>query len=133
MRGIELVQLDRHTDARGSLLAFGGDPQIPFDVKNVYFIVDCPPEATRAEHATRNNSAIMALSASVTVDVDNGSEQESHRLTEPDTALIVRAGVWIRLREFGEGARVVVLSSSRYEEVKHFDAPVPALLDEVEP
>ena len=64
---------------------------------------------------------------------DNGSEQESHRLTEPDTALIVRAGVWIRLREFGEGARVVVLSSCRYEEVKHFDAPVPALLDEVEP
>jgi hypothetical protein len=130
MRGVELVELDRHTDVRGSLLAFGGDPQIPFEVGNVYFILDCSTEAVRAEHATSGDSAIIALSSSVTVDVDNGSERDSHRLTDPDTALLVRAGVWLRLRDFSDETRLAVLSSQSYGEMTHFDSPQPDLLQE---
>ena len=130
VRGIELVKLDRHTDPRGSLLAFGSVSPIPFDVRNVYFLVDCPPDATRAGHANSNDSAIIALSSAVTIDVDNGGEQWSHRLTEPDSALIVRAGVWLRLREFSRETCVVVLSSKPWEETRHFDAPEPTLLDD---
>jgi hypothetical protein len=129
VRGVQLVQLDRHTDSRGSLLTFGGDSPIPFDVKNVYFIVDCPPEQTRAGHANSNDSAIIALRSAVTVEVDNGGEQGSHRLTEPDSALIVRAGVWLRLREFTPHTCVVVLSSKPWEETTHYERPEPALLD----
>jgi hypothetical protein len=132
MRGVELLELDRHTDARGALLAFGGYPQIPFEVGNVYFILDCPTQAVRAEHATSGDSAIIALSSSVTVDVDNGSEQDSHRLAAPDTALLIRAGVWLRLRDFEDETRLAVLSSQPFGEMTHFDAPQPDLLEEVE-
>lgn len=132
MRGVELIELDRHTDARGSLLAFGSDSPIPFEVRNVYFILDCPSDAVRADHATANHTVIVALSPGITVEVDNGSERGSHRLTEPDTALLVRAGVWLRLSEFDEGARLAVLSSKPYHEMSHFDRPEPALLDEAE-
>src|SRR5256885_16038937 len=110
MRGIQLVDLDRHTDSRGSLLAFGADVRIPFDVKNVYFILDCPPGAVRAEHATSSNEAVIALTSAVTVDLDNGSEQESLRLDRPDKALILEPGVWLRLREFTEDTTLVVLA-----------------------
>jgi hypothetical protein len=133
VRGVELLELDRHTDARGSLLAFGDGSQIPFEVQNVYFILDCPDDALRAGHATANHSLIVPLSPSVTVEVDNGSERGSHRLTDPATGLLVRAGVWLRLSEFGEGTRLVVLSSKPYDEMSHFDAPQPALLEEVGP
>jgi hypothetical protein len=37
VRGVELLELDRHTDARGSLLAFGDGSQIPFEVRNVWW------------------------------------------------------------------------------------------------
>jgi WxcM-like, C-terminal len=131
VRGVELLELDRHPDARGSLIAFGGDSPLPFDVEHVYFILDCPSGTVRAEHAATCHTAIIALSSSVTVDVDNGSEQASHRLTGPDTVLVVRAGVWLRLREFSEGTRLVVLSSSPYEDMTHFDHPAPELLDDV--
>jgi hypothetical protein len=133
VRGVELLELDRHTDARGSLLAFGDDSPIPFDVRNVYFILDCPTGALRAGHATSNHSLIVALCDGVTVEVDNGSERGSHRLTRPDTGLLVRAGVWLRLTGFGEGTRLVVLSSKPYDEMSHFDRPEPSLLDEAGP
>ena len=98
-----------------------------------YFIVDCPPDATRAEHANSNHSAIIALNSSVTVEVDNGSERGTHRLTDPDSALIVRAGVWMRLREFSRETCVVVLSSKPWEETQHFAGPEPTLLDHAGP
>jgi len=133
VRGVELVELDRHSDSRGSLLAFGSVSPIPFDVRNVYFLVDCPPDAIRAEHANSNDSAIIALNSAVTVEVDNGGEQWSHRLTEPDSALIVRAGVWLRLSEFSRETCLVVLSSKPWEETQHFDRPEPSLLGNAEP
>lgn len=133
MRGVQLVPLDRHTDARGSLVAFGSESPIPFDVKNVYFILDCPPDAVRAEHASSNDMAIIALSSSVTVDLDNGSEQRSERLATPDTALLIRAGIWLRIREFTPQTSLVVLSSKPFGEMNHFEQPEPALLSDVEP
>lgn len=133
VRGVRLIDLARHRDSRGSLLAFGGNPQLPFPVKNVYFILDCPPGAIRAEHATSANTAIIALNPAITVDLDNGSEQESQRLTRPDTALIIKAGVWMRLREFARETKVVVLSSKPFREMRQFQGPQPTLLDDVEP
>lgn len=130
MRGVELLDLGRHTDARGSLLAFGDDSPIPFGVRNVYFILDCPSGAVRAEHATAGHSVIVALSDAVTVEVDNGSERDEHRLSRPDMALLVRAGVWLRLSGFSARTRLVVLSSKAFDERAHFDGPEPALLDE---
>ncbi len=130
VRGVQLVKLDRHADSRGSLLNFGTEAPLPFEVRNVYFLVECPPGETRAEHANSNHSAIISLSSAVTVDVDNGAEQWSHRLTEADSALIIKAGVWLRLREFTPQTCVVVLSSKLWEETTHFETPQPSLLDD---
>jgi hypothetical protein len=130
VRGVELLELDRHADARGSLLAFGDGSRIPFEVRNVFFILDCPDDAVRAGHAAASDSLIVALGPGVTVELDNGSEQDSHRLTNPATGLLVRAGVWLRLSEFAEGTRIVVLASKPYGEMHHSDEPQPALLDE---
>src|SRR4051794_26768496 len=111
VRGVRLLDIDRITDSRGSLLALGSTSLIGFEVKNVFFIRDCPPRGSRAEHATSSDEAIIALSSAVTVDLDNGSERESLRLANPETALIVRSGVWLRLREFTQDTALVVLSS----------------------
>ena len=129
MWGVQLVDLDRITDSRGTLLAFGSTP---FDVKNAFFIRDCPPGAIRAEHATSGEEVIIALKAGVTVDLDNGTEQESLRLANPEQALVVRPGVWLRLREFSEDTALVVLSSETHADVQRFDRPNPSLLEDAE-
>ena len=129
VRGVRLLDIDRITDPRGSLLALGSTSLVGFDVKNVFFIRDCPPEASRAEHASSSDEAIIALNSAVTVDLDNGSERESLRLASPETALILQPGVWLRLREFSQDTALVVLSSQAHSDVVRFDAPNPALLD----
>jgi quercetin dioxygenase-like cupin family protein len=129
VRGVELVVLERHSDRRGSLLAFSGDTGLPFEVENVYFIVECPPDAVRGEHAPSHREAIIALSGSVTVDLDNGSEQESIRLAGADSALVISPGVWLRLREFTPETRLAVLSNEVHEEMTHYPEPRPELVD----
>lgn len=132
MRGVRLIDLDRHVDPRGSLIAFAGDSPLPYEIKNAYFILDCPPDAVRAEHALSSHTALIALLQQVTVDLDNGTERSSLRLTGPDKALIIRAGVWFRLRGFEQETVLAVLTSEAYADVTQFERPVPALLD-VEP
>jgi hypothetical protein len=129
VRGVRLVQLDRFRDSRGSLLPFGSTP---FDVKNVFFIRDCPPDAIRAEHATSCEEVIVALRSTVTVELDNGTEQELLRLGSPEEALVVAPGVWLRLRDFTEDTALVVLSSEAHADVERFDRPNPALLEHAE-
>jgi WxcM-like protein len=129
MRGVQLIELERNTDDRGALVAIGADSPIPFDVKHFFFILDCPTGAIRAEHAGSHHSALVALCDEVTVDVDNGDERDSIRLTRPDAALIIWPGVWIRLHGFSEQTRLAVLSSEAHADMQHFEEPVPALLD----
>jgi hypothetical protein len=133
MRGVSLLDLGRHDDPRGSLLAFGPDSPVPFDVKNVYFILDCPPDAVRAEHAVSGHTALIALHPPVTIDLDNGTERGSLRLTRPDRALLINAGVWFRLREFDRQTALAVLASQVHADMRRFDKPVRALLDGIEP
>lgn len=130
MRGVELVALERHSDPRGSLLAFEGDSALPFEVRNVYFIVDCPADAVRAEHAVSDFEAIIALNSAVTIDMDNGNERESLRLSGPETALIVAPGVWLRLREFTAETRIAVLAARPHGEMKRYPEPQPRLVEE---
>jgi WxcM-like, C-terminal len=129
MRGVRLIDLDRHVDPRGSLIAFAGDSPLPFEIKNAYFILDCPPDAVRAEHALSGHTALIVFHRGVTVDLDSGTERGSLRLTGPDRALIIRAGVWFRLSEFEQQTALVVLTSEAHADMTRFDQPVPALLD----
>jgi hypothetical protein len=131
MRGVRSVDLTRHTDGRGSLIAFAGHSEVPFDVRNVYFILDCPPDAVRAGHAGSDDKALIVLNSSVTVELDNGSERQLRELTGPETALVVQAGVWLRLKDLAPDTVIAVLASLTRDETTYFDAPAPELLDAV--
>jgi len=131
MRGVRPVDLTRHTDERGSLVAFAWHSEVPFDVRNVYFILDCPPDAVRAGHAGSDDKALIVLNSSVTVELDNGSERQHRELSGPGTALVIQAGVWLRLKDFTPDTVIAVLASQPHDEATYFDAPAPALLDAV--
>lgn len=131
MRGVRSIDLTRHTDGRGSLVAIAGNSEVPFDVRNVYFILDCPPDAIRGGHAGSGDKALIVLNSSVTVELDNGSERQHRQLSGPETALVIRAGVWLRLKDFTPDTVIAVLSSLPHDETTYFDAPAPALLDGV--
>jgi len=129
--GAALIDLPVHEDRRGNLIALDRYQSLPFGVERVIFISSCPESAIRGEHATSGHLALVALTGSVTVDLDNGREQATLQLSRPNQALCVHAGVWVRLRNFTRSAIVLEVLSTCYRDVTYFDEPRPDLLREL--
>lgn len=128
VHGTCLVEVPRHADARGSLIALDRDQSLPFDVRRVYCIYPGAPDAVRGEHATSGHCALLALVGSVEIDLDNGREQTSVRLSRTDQALCIHAGVWLRVRDLSPNAIVLVAASRLFAESVYYDRPNRALL-----
>ncbi len=128
--GTRLVKLPKHADSRGCLIALDRDQSLPFDVRRVYWIQG-DVKSVRGEHATSAHCAMVALRGAVEVDLDNGLEQTSVRLSRTDQALCIHAGVWLRIRNFANGAILLVAASQLYAESVYFDRPNPGLLKSI--
>jgi hypothetical protein len=126
--GARLVVVQRHTDERGCLIALDRDQSLPFDPRRVYCIYQGSTGAVRGEHAISAHCAFVALQGGVTVDLDNGQEQASIRLSTPDRALCIHAGVWLRIRDLTGGTIVLVAASRAYGQCQYYDRPNRNLL-----
>jgi hypothetical protein len=126
--GTRLVAVPRREDGRGFLIALDRDQSLPFEVRRVYCIYPGAADAVRGEHATSAHCAIVALQGSVEVDVDNGAERASIRLSRTDQALCIHAGVWLRVRDLAPNAIVLVAASRPFAESVYFDRPNRELL-----
>lgn len=74
-----------------------------------------------------SHEALVALRGEVTIDLDNGEEKMSMRLSHPNQALCVHAGVWLRIRDFSEGAIILAAASRKHGETVRFKEPQPQL------
>ena len=126
--GTLLVAVPRHADERGFLIAFDRDQSLPFEVRRVYCIYPGAADAVRGEHATSAHCALVALQGSVAVDLDNGAERASIRLSRCDQALCIHAGVWLRVHDFSSNAIVLVAASRLFAESVYYNRPNRELL-----
>jgi hypothetical protein len=129
--GAKLVKLPNHRDRMGCLIALDRDQSLPFDMRRVYCIYACHGKSVRGEHATSAHCAMVALQGAVDVDLDNGQERATVRLSRPVQALCLHAGIWLRLRRFSKDAIVLVAASQLYADVRYFDQPNPRLLKSI--
>jgi hypothetical protein len=129
--GVKLVKLPKHADSRGRLIALDRDQSLPFEVRRVYCIYQGRGKTVRGEHATSTHCAMVVLQGSIEVDLDNGQAQASLRLSRIDQALCIHAGVWLRVRDFRNGAILLVAASQLYAESEYFDRPNPELLKSI--
>jgi dTDP-4-dehydrorhamnose 3,5-epimerase-like enzyme len=123
VHGTWLVTVPRHADERGFLIALDRDQSLPFEVRRVYCIYPGAPDAVRGEHATSAHCALVALQGSVEIDLDNGREQGSVRLSRTDQALCIHAGVWLRVRDLSPSAIVLVAASRPFAESVYYHGP----------
>ncbi len=121
MTGVYWIELPTHRDARGHLIALDRLHGLPFEVQRIFYLLECPPAAVRGMHTLSADELLVAVKGSVGIDCKNGREYASFALERPDRALHVRAGVWVRLRDFSPDAVVLVASPVRYAEVIRFD------------
>ena len=63
--------------------------------------------------------AIVAVSGSFTVTLDNGHDRHSFLLNHPYQGLLVETGVWRTLEDFSSGAVCLVLAEDLFEEADY--------------
>jgi hypothetical protein len=126
--GVELYPLHAHRNPSGELTALEEHCNLGFPLRRVFYIRADSADAVRSEHASSADEAIIALSGGVTIEVNNGRQNETVRLECGDRALWIQPGVWVRLRGFTPGTLLLVASSQLYADTRHFDTPQTHLI-----
>jgi hypothetical protein len=128
IRGVELLQHEVFRDEGGELVAFEQFTNLPFPSKRVFFITISSPDRVRGGHANSCHELLVAVSGSVTVEVDNGTQCADVCLDANDKGLWVKPGVLVRLRGSVPQAIVLAFASACYAETRHFGRPQPHLI-----
>jgi len=129
IKGVSLISVAEHVDHRGCLAFLEYPTSLPFVVKRMFTLTECPDNAARAEHSNPADQVIIAAAGAVHVELDNGHDKKNYRLDKKSgSALWIRAGVWVRLRGFEPQSVVIVLSPIEYNASAQFDAPQPHLI-----
>ncbi len=113
-RGFGLVDIGKNTDARGSL-CFAEWDNLPFEPKRVFWIYDVQEGKSRGMHAHREcEEVVFAVCGAFDMFVDNGKEQQTLRMDNPQRGIYIGKGVWCELKNFLPGTVCVVVASTRY-------------------
>jgi dTDP-4-dehydrorhamnose 3,5-epimerase-like enzyme len=112
---VRVIHLPLISEPRGSLTFGEYDAHLPFIPLRYFIVFDVPAGQTRGQHAHRRvTQALICLTGSIAVAVDDGQRRDEIILDSPARALIVPPRVWAA-QNFASGARLLVLCSETYE------------------
>ncbi|MEO5830168.1 MAG: FdtA/QdtA family cupin domain-containing protein [Rhodanobacter sp.] len=113
---IERIQLHKHGDNRGMLIALEQDRNVPFAIQRVYYIFATKNDVRRGRHAHRHlNQLAVAVRGSVTFLLDDGNGATEVVLDDPSQGLLLGRMVWRELYDFSDDCVLMVLADHRYD------------------
>jgi dTDP-4-dehydrorhamnose 3,5-epimerase-like enzyme len=117
---IKLIQLQRHGDNRGALIALEDQKNVPFAIRRVYYLFGTQPEIKRGLHAHhRLKQMIIAVRGSCRFLLDDGKERVEILLDNPAQGLIVESLIWREMYDFSEDCVLMVLADAHYDEADY--------------
>lgn len=118
MSDFRVITLQRIADSRGVITVL--QDALPFDVRRVYWITDAD-EQTRGGHRHRvTRQAMVAMTGSVRIDLDDGRHSDSVLLAEPSRCLIVEPEDWHTM-SFAPGGTLLVFASHHFDPDDYID------------
>lgn len=113
---IELVQLQKHGDHCGMLVALEQERNVPFKIQRVYYLFGTKDGIRRGRHAHRNLTQLaVAVRGSVTFLLDDGTGAAEAVLNDPSKGLLMGRMVWRELYDFSEDCVLMVLADQLYD------------------
>jgi dTDP-4-dehydrorhamnose 3,5-epimerase-like enzyme len=114
---IERIQLQKHGDTSGMLIALEEDRNVPFEIRRVYYIFATKSDVHRGRHAHRHlHQLAVAVRGSVTFLLDDGSGPVEVVLDDPSHGLMLGRMVWRELYDFSEDCVLMVLADQLYDQ-----------------
>ncbi|HEY9133223.1 MAG TPA: FdtA/QdtA family cupin domain-containing protein [Dyella sp.] len=113
---IERVQLQKHGDHRGMLIALEEEKNVPFPIRRVYYLFATQQGVHRGQHAHRHlNQLAVAVRGSVTFLLDDGTGPVEAVLNDPSQGLLLGRMVWRELYDFTDDCVLMVLADHPYD------------------
>ena len=89
--------------------------ELDFLIKRVFYLRGINSNATRGMHSHKDlKQLIVCLNGEFTIELDNGCEKYTERMTADDHSLYVDGKVWRKMDDFSEDAVVMVLCDREY-------------------
>jgi dTDP-4-dehydrorhamnose 3,5-epimerase-like enzyme len=113
---IRHIELQKHGDDRGMLVALEDTRNVPFSIRRVYYMFDTQPGVRRGFHAHRNLKQLaIAVRGSVRFHLDDGTETAEVLLDDPAKGLLLDRLIWREMYDFSEDCVLMVLADQLYD------------------
>lgn len=113
----KIIDLQRHSDNRGDLVAVERCSEIPFEIKRIYYLYNTADHVRRGYHAHKNLEQILiCVHGSVTIRLDDSYTSEEVVLNDPAKGLYLKSSMWREMYNFSEDAVLLVMASELYDE-----------------
>jgi acetyltransferase-like isoleucine patch superfamily enzyme len=116
VRGVNLHQMPKVIDIRGSLSVGEVGREVPFDVKRYFLVYGVPSVETRGEHAHHEcHQFLICVSGSCNVVADDGINRQEFVLDRSDLGLHLPPMTWGIQYKYSKDAVLLVLASHGYD------------------
>ncbi|ALB67378.1 sugar 3,4-ketoisomerase [Cronobacter dublinensis] len=114
---IQIIPLQKHGDARGSLIALEEQKNVPFSIKRVYYMFDTQQGVRRGFHAHKQLMQLaVAVRGTCKFLLDDGVSQEVISLDDPSQGLLIEKMVWHEMFDYSDDCVLMVLADDLYDE-----------------
>lgn len=112
-----LIKLEKISVEIGNLSSVNNFIDVPFATKRIFYQYDIPSGERRGAHAhIECHQALIAITGSFKVLVDDGTSKKEFLLSQPNEVLHIPPGIWASQYDFANGSVCLVLASEVYQE-----------------
>lgn len=117
---IKLIQLQKHGDERGSLIALEDQKNVPFTIRRVYYMFGTEPGVRRGFHAHKQLKQLaIVVRGSCRFLLDDGKEKIEILLDNPAQGLLIESMMWREMYDFSPDCVLMVLADAHYNEADY--------------
>ncbi|GIO88497.1 dTDP-6-deoxy-3,4-keto-hexulose isomerase [Paenibacillus faecis] len=112
----KLIDITELGDERGLLTVIEGNISVPFEINRVFYIYKTLPGIRRGFHAHyKTRQALISVSGSCKVYLDNTRRKTDVLLDSPTKVLILEPNDWHEMYDFSPDCVLLVLASHLYD------------------
>ncbi|CAM4165247.1 WxcM-like, C-terminal [Yersinia intermedia] len=117
---VKLIQLQKHGDERGQLIALEETKNIPFSIKRVYYMFETINDVHRGFHAHyKLQQLAIPVRGACRIILDDGFEKIEVYLDNPAQGLAIEPMIWHEMYDFSDDCVLMVLADDFYDEADY--------------
>ena len=102
-------------DERGKLVVLGGNQDIPFEIKRLFYIYGSDSTAVRGQHANRESDFVLInVAGKSKVRIADGTEELIIELNTPMMGVYIPKMIWKDMYDFSEDSVLLCIASTHY-------------------